>query len=103
MDADNGKVVADLPIGAGVDATKFDGSQAFASCRDGKLEVVSQAAPRKFAVVHTVPTPEGARTMTVDSIAHTIYLPTAEFEPTKGGTRPTAKSGSFMIVVLRWR
>jgi hypothetical protein len=39
MSTDDGKVLADLPIGAGVDATKFDGPQAFASCRDGKLEV----------------------------------------------------------------
>ena len=37
MSTDDGKVIADLPIGAGVDATKFDGQQAFASCRDGKL------------------------------------------------------------------
>src|SRR6267154_195114 len=39
MSADDGKVLADLPIGAGVDATKFDGHQAFARCRDGKLNV----------------------------------------------------------------
>ena len=38
MSTDDGKVLADLPIGAGVDATRFDGRQAFASCRDGKLE-----------------------------------------------------------------
>ena len=38
MSTDDGKVLADLPIGAGVDATKFDGHQAFASCRDGKLD-----------------------------------------------------------------
>jgi hypothetical protein len=33
MDADDGKVIAALPIGAGVDATRFDGD-AFASCPD---------------------------------------------------------------------
>jgi DNA-binding beta-propeller fold protein YncE len=44
MSADSGKVLADLPIGVGVDATAFDGSQAFASCRDGKLHVVSEPA-----------------------------------------------------------
>src|SRR5258708_30402319 len=35
MSTDNGKVVADLPIGEGVDATKVEDGQAFASCPDG--------------------------------------------------------------------
>ncbi len=39
MSADDGKVLADLPIGEGVDATKIDGGQALASCRDGTLAV----------------------------------------------------------------
>ena len=33
MSAEDGKVLADLPIGAGVDATKFHAGHAFASCR----------------------------------------------------------------------
>ena len=57
MSTDDGKVLADLPIGAGVDATRFDGSQAFASCRDGKLEVAGESAPGKFEIVQTVATP----------------------------------------------
>lgn len=100
MSADNGKVLADIPIGAGVDATKFSDSQAFASCRDGKLEVAEETSPGKFALVQTVETPLGARTMTVDPSTHTIYLPTAELEPAKPGTRPRPKPGSFMIVVV---
>jgi len=100
MDADNGKVLADLPIGVGVDATKFDGIQAFASCRDGKLFVVNNSGRNKFEIAQTVATPEGARTMIVDPKSHTIYLPTAEFEPSKSGSRPTAKPGTFMIVVV---
>jgi len=100
MSADDGKILADLPIGAGVDATKFDGSQAFASCRDGKLHVVDEMDPGKFGIVQTVQTPEGARTMDVDRSAHKIYLPTAEFEAAKSGARPSPKPGSFMIVVV---
>jgi len=101
MSTDDGKVLADLPIGAGVDATKFDGSQAFASCRDGNLEVAGETAPGKFEIVQTVTTPVGARTMDVDPEMHKIYLPTAEFEPSKPQStgRPTAKPGTFMIVV----
>jgi len=102
MSTDDGKVIADLPIGAGVDATKFDGHQAFASCRDGKLEVAGEGASGKFEIVQTVATPVGARTMDVDSGAHKVYLATAEFEEPKPGAtgRPVAKPGSFMIVVV---
>ena len=100
MDAEDGKVIADLPIGAGVDAAKFDGD-AFASCGDGTLTVARETAPGQFEVVQTVKTPMGARTMGLDPTTHTLYLPTAEFEPTSAGqTRPTPKPGSFMIVVV---
>lgn len=100
MDASNGKVIADLLIGAGVDATRFDGSEIFASCRDGKLFIASETTPGHFEIVQTVPTPEGARTMDVDRAGHKIYLPTAELEPAKPGERPRAKAGTFMIVVV---
>jgi DNA-binding beta-propeller fold protein YncE len=100
MSADNGKIVADLPIGMGVDATRFDGKQIFASCRDEKLNVIQETSPGKFSVVQTVQTPAGARTMDIDMSTDTIYLPTAVLEPAKEGQRPQAKPGSFMIVVV---
>lgn len=100
MSADDGKVLADLPIGAGVDATKHLDKQAFASCRDGSLAVAGEASPGKFEIVETVKTPIGARTMGVDPGTSTIYMPTAEFEEAKPGTRPAAKPDSFMIVVV---
>jgi DNA-binding beta-propeller fold protein YncE len=105
MSAEDGKVLADLPIGAGVDATRFDGTQVFASCRDGKLEVVGETATGKLEILQTVTTPIGARTMDIDPAAHEVYLPTAEFEQQRPGAtgRPTAKPGTFMIVVVARR
>jgi hypothetical protein len=102
MSTDDGKVIADLPIGAGVDATRFDGQQAYASCRDGKLVVAGESASGKFEVQQTVTTPVGARTMDIDPEAHKVYLATAEFEEPKPGAtgRPVAKPGTFMIVVV---
>lgn len=100
MSADDGKILATLPIGMGVDATKFDGKQAFASCWDGKLVVVSEKAPGKFEIVQTVETLQGARTMTVDPSTETAYLPTAEMEPAAAGSRPRPKPGTFKIVVV---
>jgi DNA-binding beta-propeller fold protein YncE len=103
MSADNGKVLADLPIGASVDATKIDDGLAFASCADGSLAVAREMSPGKFEIVQTVKTPQGARTMGIDPTTHMIYLPTSEFEEAKPGTRPRSKPGTFMIVVVARR
>jgi len=102
MSADDGKVLADLPIGEGVDATKVDDGQAFASCRDGTLVVVGEPSPGKFQILQSVTTPVGARTMGIDATTHTIYLPTAEFEQPKAGATggPAAKPDSFKIVAV---
>jgi DNA-binding beta-propeller fold protein YncE len=98
MDANDGKVVADLPIGAGVDATKFNGD-VFASCSDGTL-TVARETQGKFEIVQTVQTPRGARTMGLDDASHTLYLPTAELAPAEGQSRPRPKPGTFMVVVV---
>lgn len=101
MSSEDGKVLADLPIGAGVDATHFAGD-IFASCRDGSLAVARETSPGKFEIVQTVATRPGAKTMGLDPATHTLYLPTAEF-PAEGRpkARPTAKPGTFMILVVR--
>jgi DNA-binding beta-propeller fold protein YncE len=98
MSTEDGKVVADLPIGAGVDAVKTDGDQVFASCGDGSLIVVG-LKDGKFEVEEVVKTPPGARTMGVDHSTHILYLPTAELQPpAPGSRRPTPKPDTFMIV-----
>ena len=97
MDAATGKINASLPIGAGVDATKVGGGQAFASTGDGNLTVAAQQAG-KWGVVQTVKTPAGARTMGIDPSSHRIFMPTAELLPAATG-RPRPKPDTFMIVV----
>lgn len=98
MNTQNGTIEASLPIGAGVDATGFYQGQAFASCRDGSLTVAASKNGR-WQVEDTVKTPEGARTMGIDTGNGRIYLPTAELQPaaTPGG-RARPKPGTFMIV-----
>jgi hypothetical protein len=98
MSADDGRVLAALPIGAGVDATKVDEGLAFASCRDGSLTVAAQKAG-SYEVAQTVQTANGARTMGIDAGRHEIFLPTAELEPATTG-RPKAKPGTFEILVV---
>lgn len=100
ISTETGKVLASVPIGAGVDATVFEEGQAFASCRDGSLTIAGEVAG-SFMVEQTLKTPGGARTMGFDPSTNKIYLPTALFEPAKSGeanARPTPKPDSFMLV-----
>jgi DNA-binding beta-propeller fold protein YncE len=99
MNADNGAVLASLPIGAGVDATAFDGL-GYASTGDGHVTVVGETSPGVFAVEQNLETARGARTMCVDPSTHRLYFATAEFEPAVGEGRPKAKPGSFKVLVV---
>ncbi len=101
LNAKDGSVLANLPIGAGVDATAFHDGDALASCGDGTLTVIREMSPGKFEVVQTVATAAGARTMAVDRKTGTVYLPTADLEATanaKGRRAPIA--GTFKVVVV---
>ncbi len=101
MSTEHGTILGDLPIAVGVDATRWDGNQALASTREGKLTVAEEKGGT-WETVQTVTTGFGTKTMDIDNEEHKIYLPTAEFDQPKPGatSRPTAKPGTFMIVVV---
>lgn len=104
MNADDGKIVADFPIGAFVDATAFRGGLAFASCGDGTLTIIREVSADKFEVAQVLKTELGARTMAVDPSGVMIYLPTADltfpggFNPAH--PRPVPVPGTFRILVV---
>jgi YVTN family beta-propeller protein len=108
LDAATGKVVTTLPIGGGVDAAGFDPETglAFSSNGDGTLTVIREDSPDKFTVVENVKTQRGARTMTLDTKTHRVYLVTAEFGPPPAPTperprpRPSIVPGSFTLLVV---
>jgi YVTN family beta-propeller protein len=108
MNADNGHIVTDLPIGQGVDATAFDPETklAFSSNGEGTLTVVHEDSPDKYTVVENATTQRGARTMALDPKTHTVYLATAQFGPPPAATpdrprpRPTIVPGSFVVLVF---
>jgi DNA-binding beta-propeller fold protein YncE len=103
MDSSSGKVVATVPIGDGVDANAFDPETklAFASCGDGTVTIAREESPEKLAVVQTLKTERGARTMTLDPATHRIYLASAQFEaPAAGSRRGQMVPGSFKILVF---
>jgi len=103
MNADDGKIVADFPIGAFVDATAFRGGLAFASCGDGTLTVVREVSPDKFELAQVLKTQIGARTMAVDPSGELIYLPTSDLTFPAGSSpehpRPVPVPGTFRILV----
>jgi hypothetical protein len=87
-----------LPIGAGVEATQFDGD-IVASCRDGTRTIAREISQGKFAILQALTIKEGARTMGLDSTTHSLYLPTAEFGTEKDArSRPFSKPDSCMIL-----
>ena len=103
ISADDGKVVATVPIGDGVDANAFDPelNLAFASTGDGNLTIAHEDGPDKYTTVAIVPTKKSARTMGLDIKAHQIFLPAADFEPpAPGERRGKMKPGSFVVLVV---
>ncbi len=98
LEADSGRVIADLPIGRGVDGVAFDPDRglAFSSNGEGTLSVVREEAPDRFRLVGDVPTQRGARTLALDPRTHRLYLPAANF----GDPRPPIVPGSFTILVV---
>ena len=83
LDTETGKVVATVPIGAGVDGCAFDDATqlAFASCGDGTTTIAKEETPQKLTVVQTLKTEPRARTIALDPSTHRIYLPSAQFQP----------------------
>ena len=108
VNADNGKVITTLPIGAGTDAAAFDPETgfAFSSNGEGTLTVVHEDSPDKFTVVENVATQARARTMALDINTHQVFLVTAEFGPAPAATaqqprpRPPMLPGTFTLLVL---
>ncbi len=105
VDAVSGKVVSKIPIGGGCDGVAFDKEKKLiftANGEDGNMSVIKEISPEKFSFIGNVVTQRGARTITIDALTHTLYLPTASFEPnTPEGQRPKMIPGSFMVLVIR--
>ena len=105
MDSTNGKIVGQVPIGAGVDSTWFDPGTgyAFSSCGDGTTTIAHEDSPDKLTVVQTLTTARGARTMALDPSTHRIYVAAARYEAPPAGApanaRPQVVPNSMHILV----
>ncbi|MGH7681797.1 MAG: YncE family protein [Candidatus Eiseniibacteriota bacterium] len=109
LDADRGRVVSVVPIGAGVDGVAFDPARQliFSSNGDGTLTVIHEDAPDRYTVVENAVTQPGARTLALDPKSGDVFLPAAEFGPPPPPTadrphpRGSVKPGTFVILTVR--
>ena len=103
LNAADGKIIATLPTGSGVDAAEFNPAtmEAFSSQGDGTLTVIKENSPTNFVVEQNLQTKRGAKTSTLDSKTGQIYLIAAERAAGGGGGRGGAVvPGSFSIIVV---
>jgi hypothetical protein len=90
VNADNGKVLATLPIGNGTDSGGFNPNtmEAFSSQRDGTLTIIKENSPTSFAVEQTVQTKPGCKTSSLDTKNNRIVLICTERLPQAASAAP---------------
>ncbi len=108
LDSDNGKIIAQVPIGKRVDGVVFDASTklAFSSNGEGSISVVQEVSANEFKSIGTVKTEVGARTIAFDAKTHHVFVSSAQYGETPAATtenprpRPKVVPGTFMILEL---
>ena len=100
MDAETGKVITTLPTGEKTDGAAFDPflKCAYSSNGEGTVTVVSELNNNSFAILESIPTKKGAKTIAINKKTHHIYLPTADFETTPGIEKPKVLNGTFIVL-----
>ena len=95
LNADDGKILATLPIGRGTDGGGFNPStmEAFSSQGDGTLTIIKETSPTSFEVEQTVQTKSRAKTCTLDTKRNQIIVITTEPAPA-AATATTPTTGS---------
>ncbi len=104
-DAQNGKQIAQLPIGDRCDGVAFDPvrKRAYSSNGEGTMTVVQQESKDVYKVLETVQTQKSARTIAVDSKSGNLYLPAAEYaaQDPNSKQRPSMKPNSFTVLEIQ--
>jgi DNA-binding beta-propeller fold protein YncE len=110
LNADDGQLVATLPIGPGVDAIGYDPDRGLIYAAnggaDGSLTIVSQSVTDGYAVIQTLPTRQRARTLAVNSETGQVYLVTDLLGVNLaanggiGSLQTNIVNGSFQVLVV---
>jgi YVTN family beta-propeller protein len=109
MDADSGRIIAQLPIGTGSDGAAFDPKRklALSSNGEGTISVIQEQDASHFVALPDVATQRGARTIAIDPATGRLFLPAADIAkiepPTTPGGRPhiTFVPGSAKLLVYQ--
>ncbi len=99
VDFNSGKVMATVPIGAGVDAVAYDATNQIIFCSngDGTTTVIKQDSPDSYSVLQTLTTQPRAKTIALDPLTKKIYLSANTFQP---GTKVMIPD-SFAVLVYK--
>lgn len=101
VNADDGHVVAVLPIGRGSDAVAFDPKRHrvfSADGADGAITVYQQDAPDRYRALDRVATKVSGRTMTVDPQTGRLFVVAADMIA-DGSPRGHARAGSTALLM----
>lgn len=103
LDTDDGRLVAEVAIGADPDGVALDARRSllFVSNREGTLDVIRQGTPDSYARIQVVKTGPGARTVALDPASGRVYVPTVQFgKAPPGGGRPPIMPSTFAVLVV---
>jgi len=76
MNAETGTIVADLPIGAGVDGAGYDPGlhRVYTANGIGTMTVIQQQSADQYRVLEDAPTHFGGHSLVVDPATHRVYV-----------------------------
>jgi DNA-binding beta-propeller fold protein YncE len=97
MDASTGKIVATLPIGAGVDGVIYDKKMqlVITSNGEGNATIIRQVDSDNYTVSQTLTTSKGQKTIVFDEKNHNIFLTGSNYQ--EDGKTPA--TGTFGVSV----
>jgi DNA-binding beta-propeller fold protein YncE len=106
LNSENGGMVANVPIGKGVDGVIFDAKSKtiISSNGEGSLTVVKEVSANEYRVEQTLKTERGARTIAFDPKTHHVFVSTAQYGETPAPTaeipnpRPSIVPGTFAVL-----
>jgi DNA-binding beta-propeller fold protein YncE len=104
VDAHSGRVVAELPIGAGSDAIAFDPvrKRVFSpNGRNGTVTVYQQTSPDHYSALAPIQTKVSGRTMTLDPKTGRLFVIAADTDPNPvAGGWPHMRPGTLNALIF---
>jgi hypothetical protein len=110
INPETGKIVATITNGNGVDALGWDPSEKLIyipAGRDSNVTIIHEDSPDKYTVIATVSTMTGAKTISIDPVAHVAYLFQPQYGPAPADAPKTTSGrpprglviGAYLIVI----